>query len=254
MLRHYFRRNGKRTVLRGPFGSAEFWVDYNACLGKAAAPAHPRPKVRDGSFAALAALYFSSPSYKTLADSSRVNYRRVIEGFLSEHGHGLVKQFRREHVDIIIGGMDERPGAGIVLLKRIRTLVRYAIALKWIDTDPTLGVASYSSTEFHTWTNSELAQFEAYWKSGTRQRLAYSLHLYTGQRGSDICPMSYADIAGDVISVVQEKTDQAESDEKLIIPMHPKLQREMARHRKTCVMILTRLIRERAPERLASVV
>lgn len=113
-----------------------------------------------------------------------------------------------------------------------------AFALKWIDNDPTVGVTSYSSTEFHTWTDAELEQFEARWASGTKQRLAYSLHLYTGQRGSDICPMSYADIAGDVISVVQEKTSQKESDEKLVIPMHPRLQREIALHKRKHVMIL----------------
>jgi enterobacteria phage integrase len=71
-----------------------------------------------------------------------------------------------------------------------------------------------------------------------QQRLAYCLHRYTGQRGSDICPMSYADIHGDVVEVVQEKTDQKESDEKLVIPMPPRLQREIALHRKNHVMIL----------------
>jgi enterobacteria phage integrase len=201
--------------------------------------AQPRAPARDGSFAALAALYFAGPSYRSLARSSRINYRRVIEGFLAKHGHRLVKQFRREHVDVIIGEMAESPGAGIVLLKRIRTLVRYGLALKWIETDPTTGVKSYRSKEFHTWTDPELEQFEARWLPGTRQRLAYSLHLYTGQRGSDICPMARTDIAGDTIKVVQEKTDQAESDEKLVIPMHPRLQRELALHRITHVMILT---------------
>jgi len=101
-----------------------------------------------------------------------------------------------------------------VLLKRIRTLTRYAIALKWIDIDPTAGVGSYRSKEIHTWTDDELELFEARWLPGTRQRLAYSLHLYTGQRGSDICPMAHMDIHGDAIDVVQEKTDQAEADEK----------------------------------------
>jgi integrase len=240
VLRHYFRRCGKRTPLRGPFGSAAFWEDYNGCLGAVpATSSHPRARAREGSFTALAALYFGSPSYRSLARSSRINYRRVIGGFLADHGHRLVNQFRREHVDIIIGDLSDRPGAGIVLLKRIRTLVRYGMALKWIEIDPTIGVTSYSSKEFHTWTDAELEQFEARWAPGTRQRLAYSLHLYTGQRGSDICPMAHTDIAGDTIQVVQEKTDQAVSDEKLVIPMHPRLQREIALHGKAHVVILT---------------
>jgi enterobacteria phage integrase len=238
-LRHYFRCSGKRTALRGPFGSAEFWADYNACLADVPAKATPRAaKTREGSFAALAALYFASSSYKALAKSSRVNYRRVINAFLDDHGHRLLSQFKREHADVIIGDMSDKPGAGIVLLKRIRTLVRYAIELKWISADPTLGVASYRSKEFHTWTDAELEKFEERWAPGTKQRLAYSLHLYTGQRGSDICPMAQTDIAGDTIQVVQEKTDQADSDEKLVIPMHQRLQRELALHKKTHVVIL----------------
>jgi hypothetical protein len=136
VLRHYFRRHGKRTTLRGPFGSDEFWQDYNACLGKVPANPAKRPPVRPGSFAALAALYLASPLYRNLAASSRINYKRVIDGFLVAHGHGLVNQFKREHIDIIIGAMADRPGAGIVLLKRIRTLINYAIALKWIEVDP----------------------------------------------------------------------------------------------------------------------
>jgi integrase len=239
VLRHYFRRNGKRTPLRGPFGSADFWTDYNACLAEVRAAPVPRPVASAGSFAALAALYFGSPLYKALARSSRINYRRVIEGFLAEHGHRLVSQFKREHVDIIIGNLADKPGAAIVLLKRIRTLVRYAIALKWITVDPTIGASSYRSTEIHTWTEAELATFEARWPAGSRQRLAYAMLLYTGQRGSDVHLMAHSDIAGDTIQVVQEKTDQAESDEKLVIPLHPALQRELKFHRKANIVILT---------------
>jgi enterobacteria phage integrase len=50
--------------------------------------------------------------------------------------------------------------------------------------------------------------------------------------------MAHTDIAGDTIQVVQEKTNQEESDEKLVIPLHPVLQRELALHRKTHVVIL----------------
>jgi integrase len=116
---------------------------------------------------------------------------------LEEHGHRRVDQLRREHIDAIIRKMADTPGAGIVLLKRIRTLVRYAISIKWLRHDPTLGATSYRSKGFHTWTEKELKQFEARWPEGSRQRLAYALLLYTGQRGSDVYRMSYAHIDSD---------------------------------------------------------
>jgi hypothetical protein len=44
---------------------------------------------------------------------------------------------------------------------------------------------------------------------GTRQRLAYALLLYTGQRVGDVVKMRLADISADGIHVVQQKTVDA---------------------------------------------
>jgi integrase len=147
----------------------------------------------------------------------------VIDGFLEEHGHRRVDQMTREHVDIVIGKMANKPGAGIILLKRIRTLTRYAMALGWSDRDPTAGVKTYKSKEIHTWNESEIAVFEGRWPEGTRERLAFALLLYTGQRGSDVHRMSWSDIVGDTIRVAQQKTAA-----KLTIPIHDALDRVLA--------------------------
>jgi enterobacteria phage integrase len=237
--RYYFRRNGKRTPLPGSLGSQEFMDAYAACLAERLPVAPRRAAAAPGTFAALAMSYYGSPKYRDLAPSSRANYRRVIDGFLEEHGHRRVDQLRREHIDAIIGKMDDRPGAGIVLLKRIRTLVRYAISIKWLSHDPTLGATSYRSKEFHTWNEKELAQFEARWPEGSRQRLAYALLLYTGQRGSDVYRMSCGHIDGDTIEVAQQKTGQEDSDEKLVIPMHRNLRGELALAKREHLVILT---------------
>src|SRR5258706_5781538 len=141
--RYYFRRNGKRTPLPGSLGSREFMDAYAACLAELPLLPVQRTVAAPGTLAALAISYFGSPKYHALAASSRRNYRRVIDGFLMEHGHRRVDQIRREHIDVIIGKMADKPGAAIVLLKRIRTLVRYAISIKWLKHDPTLGATSY---------------------------------------------------------------------------------------------------------------
>jgi pimeloyl-ACP methyl ester carboxylesterase len=173
-----------------------------------------------GTFAALAIRYYGSPQYQTLSATSRSNYRRVIDGFLKQHGHRQVDQMTREHVDIIIGKMGNKPGAGIILLKRLRTLVRYAMALGWADRDPTAGVKSYRSKEIHTWNEEEIAIFEKRWPEGSRERLAFALLLYTGQRGSDVHRMMWTDLVGDAIRVAQQKTAA-----KLSIPIHASLSR-----------------------------
>ena len=153
--------------------------------------------------------------------------------FLEGHRHRDVAEMWRQHVDAIIGKMAAKPGPAIILLKRIRTLIRYAIAIGWRDNDPTSGVKSFRSKEIHTWTETEIEQFEARWPTGSRERLAFSLLLYTGQRGSDVHRMAWTDIAGGVIRVVQQK--QAV---KLTIPLHPRFAAELAVTKRRHVALL----------------
>jgi enterobacteria phage integrase len=218
-MRYYFRRHGKRSALPGRPGSDEFMAAYAAHLRDLANEGELRQAAAPGTFAALAIRYFGSPQYLRLSAASRSNYRRVIDGFLEQHGHRRVDQMRREHVDVLIGKMADKPGAGIILLKRIRTLIRYAMALGWTDRDPTAGVKAYKSKEIHTWNEIEITAFEKRWPEGSRERLAFALLLYTGQRGSDVHRMLWADIAGDTIRLAQRKTAT-----KLIIPIHDDLQ------------------------------
>ncbi|MGQ4273446.1 tyrosine-type recombinase/integrase [Terrihabitans sp. B22-R8] len=223
-MRYYFRRNGIRRALPGQPGSSDFMEAYAAALDELApVGVKKREAAGAGTFAALAACYYGSTKYLGLSPGSRTNYRRVIDGFLESHGHRRVDQMKREHVDAIIGRMSATPGAAIILLKRIRILCRYAIELGWHDRDPTAGAKSFRSTEIHTWTEDEIGIFEERWPAGSRERLTFSLLLYTGQRGSDVYRMTWADIAGDSIRVAQQKTGT-----KLVIPLHPNLRAELA--------------------------
>ena len=52
------------------------------------------------------------------------------------------------------------------------------------------GLDTYKSNEFHTWSESEIEQFEKCWPVGTKQRLAFDLLICTGQRGSDVAAMA----------------------------------------------------------------
>jgi integrase len=222
-MRFYFRRRGKRTPLPGLPGSSDFMDAYASLLSVPMNVVQPRRTAAPKTFAALATRYFGSPQYLSLSMTSRGNYRRVIDGFLEEHGHRRVDQMKREHIDVVIGKFANKPGAGIVLLKRMRTLIRYALALGWVDRDPTAGVKGYKSKEIHTWTEAEIALFEQRWPEGSRERLAFALLLTTGQRGSGVYRMTWADIVGDTIRVAQQKTAA-----KLTIPIHSTLARALA--------------------------
>jgi hypothetical protein len=116
-MRYYFRRHGKRTPLPGLPGCSEFMDAYATLLSDQPQPAEQRRAAAPKTFAALAIRYYGSPQYQSLSASSRTNYRRVIDGFLEEQGHRRVDQMTREHLDIVIGKVANKPGAGIILLK-----------------------------------------------------------------------------------------------------------------------------------------
>jgi integrase len=234
--RYYFRRRGgPRIPLPGLPGSAEFMTAYQAAISDQVS-ASPEKKQRgaSGTIDRLIADYFASPDFLRLKQSSRRAYRLVLERFAAEHGHRLVREMRREHVKKIIATKAETPGAATDLLKKIKILIRFAIDSGWRTDDPTLHIKRFRGTEFHTWTDEEIGKFEARWSVGTRERMAFALHLYTGQRRSDVCRMGWPDIDENAIRVTQIKTG-----EKLWIPIHPDLQGLLDQWPRKHVSILT---------------
>jgi integrase len=73
------------------------------------------------------------------------------------------------------------------------------------------------ATGFHTWSEDEIAQFEAHHPIGTKARMALALLLYTAQRRS-VVKMGRQHIRGGVVQVRQQKTSAV-----LAIPLHPEL-------------------------------
>jgi integrase len=234
--RFYFRRpGGKRTPLPGLPGSREFMEAYEQALGDAT-PAETKRRGEEGTLARLVGDYFASPDYLRLASSTRRAYRRVMERWLEDEkiGHRPARGLQREHILKMMAKRAPTPGAANDLLKKIRVLMHFAIDLKWRRDDPTVRIKRYGSSEFHTWDEAEIATFEKRWKLGTKERLAFALLLYTGQRRSDIPGMSWRDIEGGLIRVVQQKTGT-----KLWIPLHKNLRTVLEKAPKDHISILT---------------
>jgi integrase len=98
-------------------------------------------------------------------------------------------------------------------------LLAHAVRSGYRTDNPVNEIDRYKGGTRHTWTEAELAAYERRWPLGTRERLAYALLLYTGQRGGDVVNMRRADISGGAIRVVQQKTGT-----ELSIPIHHELQ------------------------------
>jgi integrase len=89
----------------------------------------------------------------------------------------------------------------------------YAIETGVRTDNPLSGLKEYRLGTHHTWTDAELDQFERCWRLGTRERLAYALLLYTGQRGGDVVKMTRNDIVNGFIRVSQDKTRKGTTNE-----------------------------------------
>jgi integrase len=227
-MRVRFRRKGQGDhYFHAVPWTPEFMQEYQACLDRETAPAI-QPGInrsKPGTFNALIAAYYGSPEFKGLRPSSQTTYRGIIERFRQQHGDKRVALFERKHVKAIIGAMHETPAAANNLLDRLKSLMTLAIDIGMRKDDPTTRMRGYANKGdgFHTWTEDDIAAFEARHEIGTKPRLALALMLYTGQRRSDAVTMGRQHVTGHRIKVRQQKTDAW-----LDIPMHPTLQAVMA--------------------------
>jgi integrase len=113
----------------------------------------------------------------------------------------------------------EHPSMANVTKSVLRKLLSHAVRTGYRNDNPVTEIDRYKEGTHHTWTEAELAAFEARWPLGTRERLAYALLLYTGQRGGDVVKMRRADVSRGAIAVMQGKTNTA-----LSVPIHPDLE------------------------------
>lgn len=222
-LRVYFRRGkGPRTKLPDEIGSEAFNVAYAACLAGEPVPGmrQKRHSAKPGTIDALIISYMHSTAFRSLRQTSRAGYMSRLEAIRVAHGQRTVSGLTRPRIMKILEPLADRPGAALDTLKKLRILVRHAIALGWLRYDPTLGIKRPKTNEISAWKESEIAAFEKRWPMGTKQRLGFALMLYTGQRRSDVHRMTWADISRGFVEVVQQKTGR-----KLRIPIHADLQK-----------------------------
>jgi enterobacteria phage integrase len=222
-MRRYFRKRGCKTVaLPGAPGSPEFMRAYQTAMGS-----KPEQAVQHdgaGTVTALIVDYLRSPSFASnLKPSTKRVYRIVLDRFRAKHGHRLVVDMPRDKVAAYIYEIGaERPAMANLTKKVLRKLLAHAVRHGWRNDNPVTEIDNYKLGSHHTWSDGELRAFEVRWPLGTRQRLAYALLLYTGQRVGDVAKMRRQDISGGCIAVTQEKTGA-----ELSIPIHPVLAEAM---------------------------
>ena len=168
---------------------------------------------------------------------------------MREIGPRSVAGMQREHVKKLLAKFADKPGTAHTMRKMLRVLIAFAIDAGMRTDDPTVKIRAFRLGEHHTWTDEELAQFEARWPLGTRERTVFALLLYTGQRVGDVARMSWRDMAGGAFAVTQGKTGA-----ELRIPVHPELAQALAVWPREHVSIVTWQGRPYTPHGLGNLI
>lgn len=221
-LRRYFRKGGKQLgPLEGEPGSEQFMTAYAAYLAEK--PRAAKTTLHADSLGKLIIDFYGSRLFTDRKPSTRQLYKYALEPLAKEHGHRSASTMTAEHAEKIINAIGaKRPGMGNLTRAVMRRVMQFAVKTKLRKDNPMLGIDAFKVGEHHTWDDAELKQFEDRWRLGTRERLAYALLLYTGQRVGDVAKMNRADVADGLIHVVQQKTGA-----ELWVPIHPELQLAM---------------------------
>jgi integrase len=218
---HYFRRRGMpRIPLPGIVGSAEFMAAYQQALAAAPLPIGASKRSKPGSISAAVAEYYQSQAFRSLTGGTPAQRRSILERFREQHGHMPLASLPKEFIVALLDTME--PNTARLWLRALRHFLRWGEHRKLISADPTwtIRIKPPKSDGHHTWTENEIAAFEAAHPVGSKARLALALGLYTAQRRSDVIRIGRQHMHDGVLTVRQQKTGTA-----LTIPVHAELQK-----------------------------
>ena len=215
----YFRRRGfPRVPLKGLPWSPSFMAEYEKAMSGARI-AIGAGRVKPGSVAAVIAEYLDSQTFFTSKSAGTQRMRRgILDRFGAAYGDRPFALLPPEWIEALLDS--KPPYAARSWLATLRSLCQLGVKRRYLRADPTANIKlrPIKGDGFHTWTEDEIAQFEAHHPIGTKPRLALALLLYTAQRRSDVICMGRQHIKDGVLTVKQEKTGVT-----LAIPVHPHL-------------------------------
>jgi integrase len=200
------RDKGPRIRIRGAFGSPEFKAAYDAAMAGEAAPVKAGPSTV--SLAWLIARYRASHAWAKLSPATKRQRENIFIHIIASAGDAPYAKITRKTISAGIDRRKDTPFQARNFLQALRGLFRWAVTAEFVASDPTNGVnASRPRTEgFRVWTEDEIDRFEARWPTGSRERLALAILLYTGLRRGDAVQLGRQHIRDGVISIRTEKT------------------------------------------------
>jgi integrase len=193
-VRIYFRRKGRPKVrLNETPGTYAFDQEYQSAfngetrppLAKQYTPAMP------GTMHWLCQQYYGSAAFRSLAPSTRMVRRGILEEICERTGHFRYALMEPPHVAKLRDEKAAFPHAANNRVKALRQLFAWAMLPEYAyaKKNPARDVGKLRGNNpdgIRAWTEADALRFEARHPIGTKARLAFDLLLYTGVRRSDV--------------------------------------------------------------------
>jgi integrase len=207
-------------------GTKEFKDEYAIALGGTTEKISLKEN-KSGTIAKLIELYYKSPEYVGLRDTTKPNYRSILEQLRAEYGDKRVTHLKKQHLKEIVSEMGDRKNVANNMIKRLAVVFDIAVDLEWIAVNPVRNFKKFKikSKGHYSWKEEDIEVFQNAYASGTRERLALTLMLYTLCRISDVVKMGRQHIKKGRIQFNPQKSDDA--DQIIDIPVHTELQKEI---------------------------
>jgi integrase len=228
--RFRFRRAGAATYyFKAALGSEEFRTEYQDCLDRAPATKAGRRGATPGSVDDALVRYYASGDFNTGKSITRQKRRALLEWFREfrgdagqRMGDAPARAIQFEHLDkIITTKAAEHHFAALNLRKQIKRFCKWMVKARIRLDNPADHTTPLSAktSGFHTWTEIEIAQYQAHHPLGTKARLALELFLWTGKRRGDGVDLGPQHVQDGCFYGIDEKTQKP-----AWIPIAPQLQ------------------------------
>ena len=212
---HYAWRGGPR--LRGEFGSPEFHASYNEAIAERHAP-------DPGRFNAVVVRYKGSNDYKRLAETTRKQWGRWLDGIRDHFGELRTAQFDRpQKIRKVIrqwrNKFADTPRTADYGMQVLSRVCAFAVEDGDLASNPCEGISQLYSNDRSEiiWTDADIAQLKKTGGSktvkGNRIELpcpaevahAVDLASYTGLRLSDLLRVSWSHVGEDFDSAAHRQ-------------------------------------------------
>ena len=230
---YYYFDTGKRVGTKKVYAalpsirSPQFGATYATLLG------HRNRVAEKGAMEvpALIGLYQKSPAYRAeLSPRSQRAYDTYLSRLERLLPSAPVAAITRPDMQLLIDGMADTPGAANLFLGSCSAMFAWAEGRGYVSANPCKGIVPLKMGEHQPWPEHVLDAALA--SDDANVRLLTHLLYYTAQRLRDVLALTWSDVAGDRLVVVQDKTDK-----RLSMPLHDNLKHELRQTPKRALLI-----------------